>query len=171
MKKFLLLTLAVLLSFGIAEAKSKKSSPKTPWQQADSIVSAIRKTSFPKKTYNIKDFGAKAFRPDAPVSLAHDAINLAITVCNQEGGGTVIVPDSTYITGPITLLSNVNLHLEDGAVLKFSTNPDLYYPAVLTRWEGIDCYNTHPLIYAYGAQNIAITGKGLLDAQGGNSNW
>lgn len=171
MKKTFILAFAVLLAFGTADAKPKKSSPKTPWQQADSIVSAIRKTSFPKKTYRITDFGARAYRPDAPVALAHDAINLAITVCNQEGGGTVIIPDSTYITGPITLLSNVNLHLEDGAVLKFSTNPDLYFPAVLTRWEGIDCYNTHPLIYAYGAQNIAITGKGLLDAQGSNSNW
>ncbi len=171
MKKILFLTFLSLVMIGSLEAKSKKSATKTPWQQADSIVKAIRKTKFPDKTYNIKDFGAKASRPDAPVCLAHDAINLAITVCSQEGGGTVLVPDSTYITGPITLLSNVNLHLADGAVLRFSTNPDLYYPAVQTRWEGIDCYNTHPLIYAYGAENIAITGKGLLDAQGSNSNW
>lgn len=172
MKKTILLAVlaASFLSLVPAEAKSKKAA-KTPWQQADSIVDAIRKTQFPDRVYNIKDFGAVAFRPDAPVSLAHDAINLAITVCNQEGGGTVLVPDSVYVTGPITLLSNVNLHLEDGAELRFSTNPDLYYPAVLTRWEGLDCYNAHPLIYAYGAENIAITGNGLLDAQSTNANW
>lgn len=55
----------------------------------------------------------------------------------------------------------MNFHLEEGAVLKFSTDQSLYFPAVLTRWEGIDCYNAHPLIYAYGESNIAITGKGL----------
>lgn len=142
-----------------------------PWLLADSIVNAIRKTSFPDRTYCITDFGAVADLPDRPQTLAHDAINLAITVCNQEGGGTVVIPDSTYVTGPITLLSNVNLHLEEGAVLKFSTDVNLYYPAVLTRWEGIDCYNARPLIYAYGATNIALTGKGILDAQGANENW
>ena len=161
-----------VLSASSLEAKSKKpAAPLTPWEQADSIVNAIRRTSFPDRTYRITDFGALAMTPDRPVQLAHDAINLAIVTCSQAGGGTVVIPDSTYLTGPITMLSNVNLHLEDGAVLKFSTDYNLYYPAVLTRWEGIDCYNAHPLIYAYGAQNIALTGKGTLDAQGSNENW
>lgn len=104
-------------------------------------------------------------------ALAGDAINLAILEMNQSGGGTVIVPSGTYYTGPITLKSNVCLHLEEGAVLKFSTDPALYMPPVLTRWEGVDCYNTHPLIYAYGETNIAITGKGIIDAQGSKDNW
>ncbi|MBQ0057731.1 MAG: glycoside hydrolase family 28 protein [Bacteroidales bacterium] len=172
MKKTLVLVLVSMLMSASVVAKPKKTQmPKTPWMEADSIVNAIRRTSFPDKVYNISDFGAKAFRPDAPVSLAHDAINLAITVCNQNGGGTVVIPDSTYVTGPITLLSNVRLHLSDGARLNFSTTQSLYFPGVLTRWEGIDCYNARPLIYAYGAENIAITGKGVLDAQGSNSNW
>lgn len=50
--------------------------------------------------------------------------------------------------------------MEEGAVLKFSTDQSLYFPAVITRWEGLDCYNARPLIYAYGETNIAITGKG-----------
>jgi polygalacturonase len=65
----------------------------------------------------------------------------------------------------------VNFHLEEGAVLKFSTDQSLYFPAVLTRWEGIDCYNAHPLIYAYGESNIAITGKGIIDGQGSMETW
>lgn len=142
-----------------------------PWAEAAQIVNNIKQVSFRDKVYNIKDFGAIASTPDRPMTLAHDAINLAITVCNQEGGGTVLIPDSTYVTGPITLKSNVNLHLADGAVLKFSTDQDLYFPAVLTRWEGIDCYNARPLIYAYGETNFALTGKGTLDAQGSNDNW
>ena len=65
----------------------------------------------------------------------------------------------------------MNFHLEEGAVLKFSTDQSLYFPAVLTRWEGIDCYNAHPLIYAYGESNIAITGKGIIDGQGSMETW
>lgn len=174
MKNVVLGLLLSALVFSPLEAKSKKqtpSAPKTPWEQADSIVSAIRPTHFPDRTYSVVDFGAKAFRPDAPVSLAHEAINDAIAFCSQEGGGTVLIPDSIYICGPITLLSNVNLHLTEGAILRFSTNPELYYPAVRTSWEGIECYNAHPLIYAYGATNIALTGRGILDAQGKNENW
>lgn len=173
MKKLLLCALMLGSLCTMAEARSpRKAASMTPWQQADSIVREIRQTRFPDRIYNVADFGAKAFHHNAPVHLAHDAINLAITVCNQEGGGTVLVPaDSVYLTGPITMLSNVNLRIEKGAELRFSTLQSLYFPAVLTRWEGIDCYNAHPLIYAYGAENIAITGEGLLDAQGSNSAW
>ena len=172
MKKVLVWTLISVLAIAQVQAKTKKAVvPATPWERADSIVDAIQKTHFPDRVYKITDYGARAYRPDAPISLAHDAINLAITICSQEGGGTVLVPDSIYLTGPITLLSNVNLHLEDGAILRFSTNPELYYPAVRTFWEGIECFNTHPLIYAYAATNIAVTGKGVLDAQGSNDSW
>ncbi len=170
-KTTVLTALASICVIATANAKAKAQPASGPWQQADSIVNAIKKTSFPDRVYNIADFGAKAVVPKRRLALAHDAINLAIVTCSQEGGGTVVIPDSTYITGPITMLSNVNLHLSDGAVLKFSTEPNLYFPAVLTRWEGLDCYNTHPLIYAYGCTNIAITGKGMLDAQATNDNW
>ena len=81
------------------------------------------------------------------------------------------MPKGIFYTGPITLKSNVNLHLEDGAVLKFSTNPNDYKPFVLTRWEGWDCINFRPLIYAYEQKNIAITGKGILDGQANETNW
>ncbi len=173
MKKFLLCAMVLCVGCGAMSARApKKTVTKTPWQQADSIIGEIRQTQFPDRVFDISDFGAKAFRPDQKVQLAHDAINLAITVCNQAGGGTVLVPaDSIYVCGPITMLSNVNLRVEKGAELRFSTNQSLYFPAVLTRWEGIDCYNAHPLIYAYGAENIAITGEGLLDAQGSNTAW
>ncbi|MCD8573555.1 MAG: glycoside hydrolase family 28 protein, partial [Bacteroides graminisolvens] len=70
-----------------------------------------------------------------------------------------------------TLKSNVNLHVSEGATLKFSTDQSLYFPGVITRWEGIDCYNARPLIYAYGETNIAITGKGTIDGQGSKEAW
>ncbi|WP_321335125.1 glycoside hydrolase family 28 protein [uncultured Bacteroides sp.] len=138
------------------------------FKESAKIEKQIKKTSFPKRTFNITDFGAK---PDNEAEPCHDAINQAIVACNQAGGGTVLVPKGTFYTGPITLKSNVNLHIEEGATLKFSTDQSLYFPAVITRWEGIDCYNAHPLIYAYGETNIAITGKGVIDGQGSNANW
>jgi len=138
------------------------------WKECAKIEQQIKKTSFPKRTFVITDFGAKANNEAEP---CHDAINQAIITCNQAGGGTVVIPKGVFYTGPITLKSNVNLHFEDGAVLKFSTDQKLYFPAVLTRWEGVDCWNAHPLIYAYGETNIAITGKGTIDGQGANENW
>ncbi len=138
------------------------------FRESATIESQIKKTSFSDRTYNIIDFGAK---PDTPNDPCHEAINQAILKCSLDGGGTVVVPKGTFYTGPITLKSNVNLHVSEGATLKFSTDQSLYFPAVLTRWEGIDCYNAHPLIYAYGETNIAITGKGVIDGQGANENW
>lgn len=138
------------------------------FEESKRIEQQIKRTSFPGRVYNIVDFGAKA---DDPTFACHEAINLAIITCNQEGGGIVLVPDGTFYTGPITLKSNVNLHLSDKATLKFLTDQKLYFPGVITRWEGVDCYNAHPLIYAYGETNIALTGKGTIDGQGSNNHW
>ncbi|TAM94484.1 MAG: glycoside hydrolase family 28 protein, partial [Chitinophagaceae bacterium] len=92
--------------------------------------------------------------------------------CHQAGGGIVIIPKGAYfVKGPIHLQSNVNLHLDAGAVIKFSTDPDDYLPLVLTRYEGIELMNYSPLIYAYGQENIAVTGKGVLDGQADNEHW
>lgn len=147
------------------------SPEEVAWQQCDSVLKAIQQVDIPETVFNVTDFGALAVVDGRDTLIATDAINEAIKAANQAGGGTVVIPDSTYFTGPITLLSNVNLHLMDSAVVKFSTRVELYYPAVKTRWEGVDCYNAHPLIYALDAQNIALTGHGTLDAQGSNDNW
>lgn len=139
-----------------------------PWAEADRIVAGMTKVHFPDRSVSITEYGAVADDPDR---LAHEAINLAIVEMSRSGGGTVVVPDGTFYTGPITMKSNVRLHLSDKAVLKFSTDISLYFPAVLTRWEGLDCYNARPLIYAYGETNIALTGKGTIDGQASRENW
>jgi len=156
-----------LVLFLIVAANLTAQIPNKLWNESKKIEKSIKKTSFPKKTVSILDFGAK----DGAGNLNHEAINRAILACNQQGGGTVIVPRGKFFTGPITLKSNVRLHLEEGAELKFSPDKSLYTPTVLTRWEGLDCYNLRPLIYAYGETNIAITGKGIIDGQGTNENW
>lgn len=76
-----------------------------------------------------------------------------------------------FLSGALRLKSNVELHLAQGAVIKFSQNPEDYLPVVLTRFEGVELYNYSPLIYAYEAENIAITGKGTLDGQGDDEHW
>jgi len=81
-----------------------------------------------------------------------------------------VVPAGEFLTGAILLKSNVNLHLAEGATLKFSTDP-AKYPLVFTRWEGIECMNYSPLIYALEQENIAVTGKGTPDGQAARENW
>lgn len=95
-----------------------------------------------------------------------DTIQAAVNACADMGGGTVIVPKGEWFSGAIHLESNINLHLEDGAVITFSDNPQDYLPVVFTRWEGMECYNYSPLIYANGCENISVTGKGTLVGNG-----
>jgi DNA sulfur modification protein DndE len=112
-------------------------------------------------TFNIKDFGAKA---DGH-TINTKAIQDAMAACTKVGGGTVLIPKGFWITGPIKLNSNINLHISEGAVLQFSSDTD-QYPLVKTNWEGLDAIRAHSPIYAIDAENIAITGKGILDGAG-----
>ncbi|MCU0377891.1 MAG: glycoside hydrolase family 28 protein [Bacteroidales bacterium] len=138
------------------------------WQMAADIENAILRTSFPADTFNITDFGA--LQGDTN-KLCTAAITSAIIKCNAAGGGVVLVPEGKWHTGPVTLLDNVNLHISENATLLFSTDYSQYLPPVLTRWEGMDCYNIHPLIYACDAKNIALTGKGTIDGQASDKIW
>lgn len=164
-KKAILCALLLTAAFQVSAQNTVMDEA---FRKAEAIVQSIRQTSFPDKVYDITRFGAVANDKNV---YNHEAINLAILTCSQEGGGTVLVPAGDFYTGPITLKSNVNLHLEKGAALRFTTDQSYYFPAVLTRWEGLDCYNAHPLIYAYGESNIAITGEGVIDGQGSDEHW
>lgn len=165
MKKVTAILIVVL---SVMSCTTKQDVMTEAFVQAENIVKSIQEPVFPDKTFLITEFGA--VEGDS-TTLCHQSINSAIQACHQAGGGKVVVPQGIFYTGPITLLSNVNLHIEKGATLKFSTNPVDYFPAVISRWEGIDCYNAHPLIYAYEADNIALTGEGTLDGQGSKTNW
>lgn len=109
----------------------------------------------------ITDFGAVSGDKEKTTIAIANAIDKA----NSIGGGIVVIPEGEWLTGKIHLKSNVDLHLEKGAVLIFSGNPDDYLPPVHTTWEGMECYNYSPLIYAYQCKNISISGQGELKAQ------
>lgn len=144
------------------------ATPQEAWETIyPQIEQRIKAPTFRQKDYKLFDYGKKS---KTKGYLYTELINKTIDLCSREGGGRVIIPKGTWLTGPITLKSNVNLYLEEGATLLFTTDPS-QYPVVRTRWEGMDCYNYQPLVYAYGAENIALTGKGTLDGQADNSNW
>lgn len=147
--------------------RNLQSQTDTSWNQLPQILARINAPVFPDKTFNIIDYGAKT----DGIGLSTSAINNAITACNTAGGGKVIVPKGTFVTGAIHLKSNVNLNITQGATLLFSTAPADYLPVVYTRFEGVECYNYSPFIYAFGESNIAITGKGTLDGQAATTNW
>ena len=132
------------------------------WNTAESILDSIKAPVFPPGTYSITDFGAV----NDGLTDCTEAINAAINACHNDSGGMVIVPEGRFLTGAIHLKSNVNLHLNKGAVLVFTGDRSKYLPLVHTRFEGMECMNYSPFIYAYKQKNIAITGYGKLDGQG-----
>ena len=121
-------------------------------------MKAIPEYVYPDNYFSIRQYGAKA---DGK-TWCTKAIEKAIRACHKAGGGHVIVPQGDWLTGPIHLMDNIDLHLEEGARLIFSDNPTDYLPAVLTTWEGIECMNYSPLVYAFECRNIKISGKGTF---------
>ncbi|MBA7691711.1 hypothetical protein ES703_100262 [subsurface metagenome] len=130
-------------------------------EQVSGILGGIKELQFPNRDFNITDYDAVA---DGQADCT-EAFKKAISAAHKAGGGRVLVPAASFLTGPIHLKSNVNLHVSEGAVVKFTTDPNKYLPVVYTRWEGVECMNYSPLIYAYEQEDIAITGKGTLDGQ------
>lgn len=137
-----------------------------PWKVKQEIEKAVVVPTFKNKTYNIVDFGAKS---GGQINNS-EVFKKAITACSKNGGGKVVVPMGKFLTGPIHLDNNVNLHLEDGAEILFSTKSS-DYPLVRTSFEGTELMNHSPLVYAYNKKNIAVTGNGILNGQANNENW
>lgn len=134
------------------------------WAESEAILARIHAPEFPARDFIITDFGAK------PAVDNTAAIRSAIEVCHAAGGGRVVVSPGDWLTGPIRLLSRVNLHLSNGATLKFSTQASAY-PVIDTRWEGTECMNYSALIEARDQKDIAVTGSGTLDGQADWDNW
>lgn len=139
----------------------------TGWDEVPAILKRIQAPKFPDRVFPIVKYGAK---PDGMTDCTA-AFKNAIAACNKAGGGRVEVPAGQYLTGPIHLLSNVNLHIAEGATVLFTQDYTKYLPLVYTRWEGVECMNYSPFIYAWRQRNIAVTGKGTLDGQCDKTHW
>lgn len=146
-KILIILILSLAISNGYAQFKGK--------------LPVIISPKFKKDTLNIAKLGAV---PDGS-TLNTVTINKAIDAINKKGGGVVLVPAGLWLTGPVVLKSNVNLHLATGATLLF-TKDKSQYPLVAANWEGLPQMRNQSPISATGASNIAITGKGIIDGNG-----
>lgn len=128
-------------------------------------MAALERPSFPDRDFDIRTYGAQPMQgEDGPKNT--DAIHRAIEAASSAGGGRVVVPAGDWLTGPIHLESNINLHVADGATVHFSTDKEDYLPVVRQRHEGVEAYNYSPMIYAFELENVAVTGGGTLDGHG-----
>jgi len=162
MKKLLYLLTLCLLVPALSAAQQ--------WDEAlyKQIEQSIRVPQFADKAYVITKYGAKV---NNTAAQNQKAIQKAIDQCSKKGGGKVIIPaGEKFLTGAIILKDGVNLHVEEGATLEFAFEPELY-PIVETSWEGLECFNLSPCIYAFKAKDIAVTGKGTIDGGGSNDTW
>lgn len=149
---FLLMSLAVSPLPLQSGNKVNQTSPRFP---------EILLPSFPDKQFNIVDFGAAG---DGK-TMNTKAIAKAIAACAKAGGGKVVIPAGIWLTGPIQLQSNINLHVERGALVIFSPNR-MDYPLIETWYEGRPEYRCMSPIFGENLENIAITGDGVFDGSG-----
>ena len=156
-RSLLIVTSTLGLLFAVFPiARGEEIAVKAPFP-----MPAIKVPAFPPRDFIVTDFGAVE---SGKVNIAA-AISEAIRVCAKAGGGRVVIPRGQWLTGPIHLRSHVNLHIAEGAVLQFSDDPKEYLPAVQSSWEGMECFNYSPLIYAFDCDNVAISGGGTIEAR------
>ncbi|RZK66564.1 MAG: glycoside hydrolase family 28 protein [Pedobacter sp.] len=139
-----------LFSVSVSMAQQKPSMP------------VIQQVNIKADTTSIVSFGAKG----DGVSLNTESINKAIAAVSQKGGGVVLIPGGLWLTGPIELKSNVNLHLKRDALLQF-TDDFNQYKLVEGNWEGQPAWRNQSPISGFDLENIAITGSGIIDGNGG----
>jgi len=164
MKRTILVS--VVLGMALFNIISMKAQPVNVNRILKSIVAPV----FPTAVFNVMEYGAI----NDGVTDARQAINKTITGCSNASGGMVLVPPGKYyVAGSIIMKSNVNLRIEEGAEIIFSSNPKDFAPFVLTIFEGTELFNYSPLVYGYHVSNIAITGKGILNgnATSGFATW
>ncbi|WP_320774345.1 glycoside hydrolase family 28 protein [Streptomyces sp. CRN 30] len=133
----------------------------------DAAATGRGRPRFPDRWFPVTDHGAVG---DGTTDCTA-ALRAAVRACHAAGGGHVLVEPGRWATGPVHLLSGVDLHVAKGATLLFDTDPAAYLPVVRTRWQGIEVYNYSPLVYAYRQHDIAVTGGGVLDARSDNAHW
>ncbi|WP_175633669.1 glycoside hydrolase family 28 protein [Pedobacter ghigonis] len=130
--------------------------------QQKQALPVIQQVKFKNDTTSITSFGAKG----DGLFLNTQSINKTIEAVSQKGGGVVLIPSGLWLTGPIELKSNVNLHLKRDAILQF-TDDFNQYKLVQGNWEGQPAWRNQSPISGVNLQNIAITGAGIIDGNGG----
>ena len=151
----------LLLLLGVGATRAQDPAPeRVDWGLIETIVARIDGPQIPARDYRVVDFEAVGDGTED----ARPAIQAAIAKASAEGGGRVVLSPGVWRSdGPIHLASRVEFHLERGAHLLFSPDPQHYLPVVETRWEGTRVLSYSPLIYASDVEDVAITGPGTID--------
>ncbi|WP_460686742.1 glycoside hydrolase family 28 protein [Niabella aquatica] len=150
MIKKTLATLLIFSCFLVADAQYSWNS-----------LPVVKQTSFKADSFNIVKYGAVS----GGTALNTASIAKAIDACNSNGGGVVVIPFGIWLTGPLQLKSNVNLYVQKGAMLLFTTDKS-QYEIVAGSYEGRSSARNQSPIWAKNAENIAVTGGGVIDGNG-----
>jgi polygalacturonase len=134
---------------------------KTYYKDLPFQMEVVKTPKFKKNSVKITDFGAIG----DGITLNTKAFENAINAIAAKGGGIVIVPEGIWLTGPIELKSNINLHTEINALILFTTDFS-QYPIIDAAFEGLNTKRCQSPISARNAENIAITGLGVIDGSG-----
>lgn len=161
--KFVSMGLAAFAAFALSACccKTTDASDVVASKDVPFDMPSVPRPAIPSRTANILDYGAV---PDG-ATLCSDAFAAAIDALTKQGGGRVIVPAGVWYTGPIVLKDNIDLHLEQGALIFFSDDKTLY-PLTQITFEGLNTWRCQSPISAVGVKNVAITGEGVIDGNG-----
>lgn len=157
----LCLALTFLMTSYASTSNAQSAKTIKNYSDIEFKMAIVKEPVIPNNSVNITDFGAVS----GGQVLNTKAFADAIEAVSKKGGGKVIIPAGIWLTGPIILKSNLELHAEVGALIKFSTNKDLY-PVIKTDFEGLGTYRCMSPIYGKNLENIAFTGKGVWDGSG-----
>lgn len=161
--------LAALVLVPLSHVVAERPYSVAPWEiqpiEAPFAMPQLERPQIAQRVYRIDHYGAKPMS-ESPEHKNTAAIHAAIEAAAAAGGGRVVVPAGDWLTGPVHLMSNIELHIAEGAVLHFSKDLEDYLPVVLQRHEGVEALNYSPLIYAFELENVAVTGSGRLNGNG-----
>lgn len=163
MKNLLILFVAlfILTSCNVNQKVSLQSYDDILYSNIEFEMPRVQLPSIPLNSVKLSDFGAISGGRE----LCTEAFNKAIDALSKKGGGKLIITPGIWLTGPITLKSNIELHAQKGALVVFSTNKDLY-PVIETSFEGLNTFRCISPINGRNLENIAITGHGIFDGSG-----
>jgi len=153
--------IVILISGCAQNNKSGISQSSGKYENIEFEMALVQGPSIPDNEVNIKDFGAVS----GGQVLNTEAFASAIDAVSKMGGGKVIIPAGIWLTGPIILKSNLQMHAESGSLIIFSADKDLY-PVIETNFEGLNTWRCQSPVYGKNLENIAFTGKGIWDGSG-----
>lgn len=160
-RNLLFIAFVVMLSSFSQNSVAQNSNSNTNYEGIEFKMAIVKEPVIPNNSVNIKDFGAI----NGGDVLNTEAFAKAIEAVSNKGGGKVIIPPGIWLTGPIILKSNLELHAEAGALIKFSPDKSLY-PLVETSFEGLNTWRCISPLYGKNLENVAFTGKGVWDGSG-----